>query len=468
MLRRLLAILLPLTFLLVAALVVPLGTAMAQRETQEVYVDRLSDAGRFASLSHTALRTGRTDALRAELERYQELYGIRVLVADPSGDVVAASQSGGTIAGLLDAPDARQAMTKARAGVRPEPPPVLWPWKDDPLVVAEPIGRDSELVGVVLLVSPADGLHSAILAGWAWLALLSLVPLAGLAAATWPLSRWALRPVHRLDGATAAIAHGDLSVRVDAAGGPPELRRLTGSFNAMVDAVESSSQRQRAFVSDASHQLRNPLTSLRMAVENLAPFLSGPEARSAHEDAVEETRAMHRTLNSLLAATRLESFGAAEPADLDSVLATRVPRWQALSTEYGITLRTRVPEGVRLLAPPGGLGSVLDEVMSNAMRLSGGTRVELRAEPDERVELHLADNGMGLSDEERESALRRFWRAPKHQNLEGTGLGLAICADLVRSAGGELRLEPGLPRPEGGGHGLDVVLALPAAPASSP
>ncbi|RCV57265.1 HAMP domain-containing sensor histidine kinase [Marinitenerispora sediminis] len=468
MLRRLLVVLLPLAFLVVGALGVPLATLVAQQRTEEAYVDRLNDVGRFASLADSALGSGRTEALRMELERYEDLYGIPVALLDPSSEVVISSSSGGRVTEALAEPGTRSVLGEALAGYRPEPPTAVWPWDDRPLILAEPVGRDSEVVGAVVLVSPTNELRSAILRDWGALALLELVPLTGLALVAWPVSRWVLRPVRMLDEATAAIAEGDLTVRADSAGGPPELRRLAASFNAMVDVVERALHRQRAFVSDASHQLRNPLASLRLAVENLSPYLTEPDARAAYDDAVEEAKAMNRMLNALLAATRLESFSKAEPVDLDLVLDTRLERWRALAAERGITLKTHIPAGLRLLEPPGGLGSILDELMSNATRLSAGERIVLRARPADpaggMVEVHVSDDGVGLDPEERQNALRRFWRAPKHQNVVGTGLGLAICAELVQAAGGELALQPGLPQPHGDGYGLDVTVRLPAAP----
>ncbi|WP_166352600.1 HAMP domain-containing sensor histidine kinase [Phytoactinopolyspora limicola] len=465
MLRRLLVVLIPLAILLAAALGVPLATTVAQGETQDVYVDRLNDVGRFASLAETALATGRTEALRMELERYDELYDIPVALVDPSGSVVLGSTSA-QASGWAYAPEIQAVLSQALAGYRPEPPTVLWPWSDGPLVLAEPVGRDSEVVGVIVSVSSIDGLRSTVVGRWGWLALLGVVPTVLLLAVAWPVSRWVLRPVRELDEATAAIADGDLSVRTNASEGPPELRRLAGSFNAMVEAVEHSIRRQRAFVSDASHQLRNPLTSLRLAVENLAPFLRGDDARQAHELAIDEAKSMHRMLNSLLAATRLESFRRAEPVELDTVLATRAGRWQALAEQAGLDIRVEVPSGLVLLEPPGGLGSILDELVSNALRLSGGTRVVLSATPGDVVEIRVADDGTGLDADERAAARRRFWRAPKHQNIVGTGLGLAIGAELVEAAGGELRLEPGLPRStgdDGPGVGLAVLIRLPDA-----
>ena len=86
--RRLLVVLVPLAVLIVTALGVPLSVTVAEREMQEVYVDRLGDVGRFASLADTALSTGRTEALHQELTRYHELYGIPVAVIDASGAVL--------------------------------------------------------------------------------------------------------------------------------------------------------------------------------------------------------------------------------------------------------------------------------------------------------------------------------------------------------------------------------------------
>ncbi len=140
----------------------------------------------------------------------------------------------------------------------------------------------------------------------------------------------------------------------------------------MMDAVENAVQRQRAFVSDTSHQLRNPLTSLRLAVESLEPHM-GPagNGRQLYDVAVDELKAMQRMLNSLQASARMESMRTASPVDLDAVLATRVDRWRALTATAGKTLAVEVPPaGLRLLEePPGGLGSILDELISNAYGL---------------------------------------------------------------------------------------------------
>lgn len=459
MLRRLLVILVPSAVVLVMAVLLPLGTMSAQQYTQESYVDRTGDAGRFASLAQSALEAERLTALDQELERYHDLYETPVIVVAPDGGIVTGSQDTDRLADLLDSLPVDGQVRTALAGERPRPPNTVWPWTDDPLVVVEPVGRDSEVAGAVVLVSPTDRLGSEVVEAWAWTALMALVPLALLVAAALPLSRWVLRPIRRLDEATEAVSAGDLEVSVDAERGPPELRDLTYSFNTMVSVVRGALERQRAFVSEASHQLRNPLASLRLAVENLAPHLRTEDAREAHAIAVDETTVMHRMLNSLLAATRLESITGSEPVDVPEVLSTRVERWRALGDSRGIEVDTDVPDGLRALAPAGGLGSILDELVSNATRLSGGTRIVVRAREGDPVRLWVLDDGQGLPEDEHEFALHRFWRSSHHQNTEGTGLGLAIVADLVRDGGGRLTLTDGIG--EGDRPGFGVLIELP-------
>ncbi|MGR6913373.1 sensor histidine kinase [[Actinomadura] parvosata] len=484
--RRLLVVLVPLAVLLVAALGMPHSVTLAEREMQETYVDRLGDVGRFASLAETALSTGRTEALQRELERYHELYGIPAAVIDTSGTVLL-----GPARAYREAAGAEPALprivTAALAGTRSEPSGEWAPWDGSALVVAEPVGRDSEVVGAVVTISDLSRTRSRVLLQWARLAGLGLLPLIALVAVAWPVSAWVLRPVRELDAASSRISQGDLTIRADAEAGPVELRRLAGSFNTMMDAVENAVQRQRAFVSDASHQLRNPLTSLRLAVESLEPHLAGG-GRPVYEVAVDEVKAMQRLLNSLQASARMESIRTASPVELDAVLATRVDRWRALTGTAGQTLTVNVPGGLRLLEPTGGLGSILDELVSNALRLSearvvevsartgpggvasgartgsGGVESGARTGSGDVVIISVRDDGQGIDVAERAQALRRFWRSPRHQNVPGTGLGLAICADLVGAAGGELRLEDGLPRPDGSGHGFAAVVTLPVAP----
>lgn len=449
MLRRLLVITVPLLVALVAALGIPLASAVVQRETQTTYLDRLGDASRFASLAESALQSDRTTALSLEIQRYDQLFDIPVAVVSADKRLLLTSRRGFN---PTDDPEVVAVLNEALNGYQPDFDYSGWPWRTGSMVVVEPVGRDSEAVAAVVTVSSTAALRGEVLRQWGLMALAGLAPMLAVVAAAWPMSRWVLRPVRRLDEATAAVAAGNLDVRADEVGGPPELRRLARSFNTMVDVVGKALNRQKAFVADASHQLRNPLASLRLAVDNLAPHVEGEHGNEAHQIAVEEAEEMGRVLDTLLAATRLDSARQTEPVEIDQLLATHRPAWQALATRSGVRLEIDVPAGLTMQEPPGGLGSVLDELVSNALRLANATEVRITGEPGE---LHVIDNGDGLTGDEREHALQRFWRATKHQNVAGTGLGLAICAELIESAGGTLTLHDAAP-------GLDVRVSLSA------
>jgi signal transduction histidine kinase len=451
MLRRLLVITVPLLVALVAALGIPLAFAVVQRETQTTYLDRLGDASRFASLAESALQSDRLEALSQEIQRYDTLYDVPVALVSADQRILLASRLGFD---PTDDPEVTKALNTAlNGGIRPEPDYTGWPWRTGSMVVVEPVGRDSEVVAAVVTISQTKSIRTEVLRQWGLMALAGLAPMLAVVAAAWPMSRWVLRPVRRLDEATAAVAAGNLDVRADEVGGPPELRRLAKSFNTMVDVVGRALNRQKAFVADASHQLRNPLASLRLAVDNLEPHVLGEHGREAHQIAVEEAEEMGRVLDTLLAATRLDSARTTEPVEIDQLLVTHRPAWQALAAKSGVDLKIDVPAGLTMQEPPGGLGSVLDELVSNAFRLANATEVRVTGRPGE---LHVIDNGDGLDDDEREHALQRFWRATKHQNIAGTGMGLAICAELIESAGGTLTLHDADP-------GLDVRISLSAS-----
>lgn len=464
MLRRLLTVVVPLLVALFIALGVPLAANLAQRETQSRYLDRLGDAERFATLTDDALRRDRTaslggTALAAELRRYDDLYGIAVAVYAVDGRLLVASRTDFD----PSTPGVQTGLATARAGLRPDRIGTVWPWRPAPMVVVEPVGRDSGVTAAVVVVSPTGKLRSAVLRDWAVLGTLGVAPFLLAVAIAIPLSRWVLRPVHDLDHAAAAIAAGRLDARAVTEVGPPELRRLATSFNAMVDTVSRTMRRQRTFVADASHQLRNPLASLRLAVENLGLFVT-PDGRALHADAVTEVADMGRVVDALLSLTEVEGAApATTPQPLAPIFAGHGERWRQVTRLAGMTLCVPQPTalaGLATFAPADALGSLLDELVGNAARLSGGTAVTIEASLSEGDELMLAvrDDGGGLSPDDRAKAADRFWRGRAHQNVAGTGLGLAICRELVEGWTGKLTLEPVDP------HGLAVRITLPAAP----
>jgi signal transduction histidine kinase len=455
-LKRLLAGLVTLLLAFAAALTIPLSRIVADRATQVVYADRLADADRFATLADRALRDGRPRAFENELRQYYAVYGIRVWLLGVDGRQVFSADGSAPPARVLGSAD----VDLAERGVQPTPPAPLNPTRTAEMLVAVPVGTGSEAVGAIVTLSPVDTLRGRILVRWAWLGAVAVAITVVLVGATLPFSRWLLRPVERLDRAADEIAAGHLASRVNLAHGPPELRRLASSFDRMATVVERTLQRQQQFVGDASHQLRTPLTSLRLSLENLAPLLPADPAdpaRAELDEALDEARAMGRVFDGLLALTRLGA-DPVDAQDVAAVVAEAEVGWRARCAGAGLALATDVAPGARVRAPAGGVRHLLDELVDNACRLSGGTRVDVAVQPspDGRcVVLTVTDDGRGLPEDQRALATRRFWRAPEQQNTAGSGLGLAIVAELVAAADGTFELRDADP-------GLAVVITLPA------
>jgi len=455
---RLLAVVISLVVLVVVGLGAPLALTVASSEGQQLFLDRLTDTEGFASMAQQSLSSGDFGVLGNALNRYEQVYGIRAVVVDTSGLVKAHSVSSID----LSDPDVHNAVEEALAGRSPQSGAPLLPWHTAPLVVAEPVLLSGELLGVAVTVSGTGHVRGVILGWWAVLAAVAIVAMALAVLAALPVVRWVLRPVRRLDDATAllgaAVVRGDDVDPAGIRGGPPELRRLSESFDSLATTVTMTLAAQRAFVADASHQLRNPLTALRLRLGNLSGHVT-PEAAEHQTAAVAEADRLGRILDELLAMARAES-GAVEPVevDVDQVVTQRVASWQAVAAHRNVSMVLAGEPGGRGLAPPRGLEAILDALLENALKFTGeGTHVEVEVRrPDDMVAVSVRDHGPGLKPEELPRATDRFWRSREHQNVHGTGLGLAIVSRIVERVSGTVEVST----PEGGG--LLVRVRLPA------
>jgi signal transduction histidine kinase len=312
-----------------------------------------------------------------------------------------------------------------------------------------------------LTASPTTRNRRALVEAWLQFGLVGLVAVAACVIAALRLASWVLRPVTRLDAAAHEIAAGDDGARVPPGAGPPELRQLSASFNEMADAVADAMERQRAFVAHASHQLRNPLSVVRLRVEDLGGRLVDDDARAAHEIALAETDRLAGVLDGLLALARAERGQyRVEVVDAGAIVLDRGQAWSPLTERHGIALVTVVPAEplpARLVATA--LDQSLDALLDNALKFTPtGGRVEVvAAASGGGVEVSVRDTGPGLTEEQCRLATERFWRAPDAQNVDGAGLGLPIVAVLVEASGGRLTLAPAA------GGGLVVRIWLPAA-----
>jgi signal transduction histidine kinase len=317
-------------------------------------------------------------------------------------------------------------------------------------------------IGTVVLERPTTGLNHQIDNLWVYLISLGGAAMAAAVLIAIYFARWVGRPLARLDAAARKIAEGDLSVRAKARYGPPELRRMAATFNMMAGRLEALVHGHRAMLADASHQLRTPLTALRLRLDLLAVD-SSPATAAELAGAQEEIARLSRLVDGLLATARAESATEQlEQTDVVAVVRERVDAWQPVGDGHGVKLMAEpVPAPGPLVALGAGhLEQVLDNLFDNAIEAIGDAGGTVRAsvgKSETGVTLTVADDGPGMTPQARSRAFLRFTSGSQN----GTGLGLAIVHRLVTANGGTIRLA------DTPGGGLTVEVEFPGAPVTS-
>ncbi|NYF26498.1 MULTISPECIES: cell wall metabolism sensor histidine kinase WalK [unclassified Microbacterium] len=308
---------------------------------------------------------------------------------------------------------------------------------DTVLVVSEDIEGDQTLVLAVSMDDDAETLATvATLLAIAVPLLLLLV-----AVTTWLVVGRALRPVERIreevDGITAERLHQRVPVPETA----DEIAALATTMNGMLDRLDASATAQRRFVSDASHELRSPLATIRQHAE-LAQ--AHPEVTSIGELAEvvsEEGLRLQGIVESLLLLARLDEGASTldEAVDLDDIALGEVRRLRAA----GLDVDGTGIHAARVHGDPRLLGQLVRNLADNAARHSRG-RVAIAVIPsDGYVFVTVEDDGAGVLAEERERIFERFVRLDEARSRDagGSGLGLAIARGIAASSGGSLTVD---------------------------
>jgi signal transduction histidine kinase len=333
------------------------------------------------------------------------------------------------------------------------------------IVAAVPVLRNgtAPVVGVVLVARSTVPLDNQIRTLWLILGAIGIAAiLAAAMIAVW-LAQWVSKPLLVLDTAAGRLADGDLSIRAPAGDGPPELRRLARTFNTMAGRLEALVHGSRAVLADVSHQLRTPLAALRLRLDFLAADAAetDPEMAAELEGALDELTRLSRLVDGLLAVARAENvMPQPRVIDVAEAAAERVAAWSPVAEDRGITLAVEAPAEDTLEPVLGWLGEghleqILDNLIDNALdALETDGLVTVTADhTGSGVRITVADNGPGMSPEDRERAFLRFTTS----SPGGTGLGLAIVHRLVTANGGTAKLT------DTPGGGLTVLLDFPAA-----
>jgi signal transduction histidine kinase len=462
MTRRLLASYLTITVIVLVLLMVPLGIFYSQRERERLASDVEHDANVIATLYEDDLEAG-SPLDPTPADTYEDRTGARVVVVDSVG--ISEVDTGDAINRDFST---RPEIAAALDGVRTAGARRSETLNTDLLYVAVPVASGGTVHGALRITLDTGDVDERVRNFWLSLGAIAVVVLAAVALIGWVIARSVTRPLRKLTESATRFASGDLAVPEHLAEGPPEIRALDDTMGTMAMRLDAVLRDQRRFVADASHQLRTPLTALRLRLENLQNDLAdgdragqGQLSSDSLERAIGETERLTELVSNLLQLARADDRPATDVADLGVLVSDRVDTWTAMAEERGIELRQGGAMGSTLVrCVPGAIEQMLDNLLDNALAVStsgSAVDVEIR-EAGDCVQLRVIDHGPGLSDESKAAAMRRFWRGDTTR--PGTGLGLAIVDTLATASGGRVTLR------DTTAGGLTVVVELPAVVAN--
>ena len=376
----------------------------------------------------------------------------RVIVIDPDGVLIADSTGSDHLGETYATPGRPELM---RVLQTPEPTSEIRhsdTLRQDILVAAAPIIEETTFYGAVRVSELMGEVQDRVRRVIAGLAVIGLGALfAGLIVA-FALAGSFSRPLTNLAAVAKRLGGGDLSARAETDQGASEIVQLARSFDDMADRLEATVKAQREFVANASHQLRTPLTGMKLRIEAAMAGAPSEEVRRQLEAADTEVDRLAGIVNRLLVMARRIEEGGPSEIDLDETVHRALERWGERASRQGATL-TAKGEGGRALGEQADLDQILDNLIDNAVAYAPGPVVIETGRVDGRAFLAVEDVGPGIAADERHRVTDRFFRgrtAPKG----GTGLGLAIVRELAEKWGGTVAVETA----NGGGTRIEVRL----------
>jgi two-component system, OmpR family, sensor kinase len=435
--------------LVIVMLEVPLVLNISRRVDAEVKAEASGQAQLVATTSADQL--DQRSAMQRIVDRSARALGGRVIVVGRAGRVIVDSAGPG-VRGVsyADRPEIRAALDGATAqGTRHSSS-----LGQDLLYTATPIIRNGEPVGAVRATQSVEAVHDEVRNdALALIAIGGGALLLGLVVA-WVLARFLARPLGSLARTARRVGAGELDQRAPA-GGPREQAEVAHAFNEMTDRLSTVLAAQREFVGNASHQLRTPLTGLRLRLEAAQARVRDPRAADDLRAAEEEVERLALLLNNLLTLAREgQSSPTPERISLAGAVRAAEERWasDAARRRQRLTVSGGRDGDVQVLASEDDLGIVLDNLVENAIRYSPpGGRVQLEWGIGDAIRpiadgarcgyVAVCDEGPGLAPGEEQRVVERFFRGKAGAAQAGTGLGLAIVEALARRWRGAVELQ---------------------------
>ncbi|HET9154998.1 MAG TPA: ATP-binding protein [Solirubrobacterales bacterium] len=431
----------------------PLALSLRDRVDSEVKGQARSQAEVVATSATEFVRPPQPGPLRRIAEKSAESVRGRVIVVDKQGRLLADSAGAPLGRSYDDRPEVESALAGRGEQITRDSETL----GEEILATSVPVLDRGHPIGAVRITQSIDAVHRAVKSSILDVAALAgVVLLLGVIVGAL-IAQQIARPIRRLDVAARSVAEGDLDTTV-AVEGSTEQRSLARAFNEMTQRIKRLLRVQQDFVADASHQLRTPLTGLRLRLEGLAERFRGqaPVEREL-EAAMGEIDRLSLIVDELLILSRAgEHELPGGRIDLRATVERAASRWQAAAANCGIELTVAAGNGGEGWCAEPDLERALDSLIENALTYSpAGSSVLLAASPGR---LAVLDEGPGLAPGEEEAVFERFSRGSAgRRGAKGTGLGLAIARELTRQWGGEVRLRN---RDDGG---LAATIELSAA-----
>ncbi len=410
-----------------------------------------------------AVESALTDSVEARLRTQIALIEAEVVVADDPSAIAIPIGIGGSLFQLRDG-DARIVAAspgyvsvvsstgsvdlEIHSGTDGGLPPAAVTGRFDPeeldadwLIVSQDV-RAANGVRRIVAAHPLFEVRRSLeaMGGALWLAVPLLIALVG--AVAWFTTSRALKPVRAMTHQTREISQSTLDRRLPAPGTGDEISDLATTLNAMLERLETATHRQRRFISDASHELLGPLTTLQTTLE-----VSLRDARAADWNATAQTlqASTHRLIE--LASDLLESARLDERADHTGWIRVALDETviDATRAVEGVILDTRDVKPAVIIGDPAALARVARNVLENASRHARhAVAIELSARGDS-VLLAVEDDGPGIPPADRERVFERFVRLDdaRTRDAGGSGLGLALVKQIVDQHGGHVRIRDG-------------------------
>ena len=443
--------------LAVVSLGVPLAINLGNRVTAEVRSQALGQADVVAAVGG-GLLTPATPENRAELQLLvrsaaPRVNGLRIIVVNDAG-IVLADSAGAASIGTNYATAGRPEILAALRGTTYQGERASTVLHETLLATGIPIRSGRRIVGAVRVTQSVSAVHGEVRRTIIGLGLIGLLVLVlGLSMGA-VIAGQIARPLRRLERVARRIAGGELTARA-VVEGSSEQRSLGESFNEMADRVGRLLASQRDFVADASHQLRTPLTGLRLRLEEGRAAGVSPQAAAELDAAAREVDRFAEIIDELLVLSRAgERELPGEEVALDALAAGAAERWRRTAEERQIELACAHNGPVApVWCARADAERALDSLVENALRYSPrGSTVTIAVAPGA---LEVRDMGPGVGSDEQELVFERFHRGRAGRaGGPGTGLGLSIARELAREWGGEVTL-----RNQAGG-GAVATLAL--------